>query len=109
MDQEHNYFVKCLWVWEEVSCLSLIFGRELTIIETSEISVNSREKLNVYDKVSYELKKKGATSQKISYEVNNAQNLTKFTTHYLDPSQIKVWPFLRPTPAPILAKTSCMY
>ena len=34
--------------------------------------------------------------------------LTKFTTHYLDPSQIKVWPFLGPTPAPVMVKIGYM-
>ena len=44
------------------------------------------------------IQKKGANGQKINYEVNNARNLTKFTTYYLDPSQIKVCPFLDPSP-----------
>ena len=52
--------------------------------------------------------KKGCHLPKINYVVNNAQNLTKFTTHYLDPSQIKVWPFLGPTPAPVMVKIGYM-
>ena len=54
------------------------------------------------------IQKKGASGQKINYEVNNARNLTKFTTHYLDPSQIKVCPFLGPTPAPVMVKIGYM-
>ena len=47
--------------------------------------------------------------QKINYEANNGQNLTKHTTHYLYPYQIQVWPFFRPNLPPIMVITAYMY
>ena len=44
----------------------------------------------IYDMLSYESKKRVPLAKKNNYVVNNAQDLTKFTTHYLDTFQIKV-------------------
>ena len=48
--------------------------------------------------------KKGATNQKINTETNIDRTLTKITRHGLYPSQIQVWTFLGPNPAPIMVK-----
>ena len=78
-------FKLCLFFAHSEICGTTIFSSSVDKVFLWYMRINM-----IYEKVSYEFKKKGATGQKINYEVNNARNVTKFTTHYLDPSQIKV-------------------
>ena len=62
---------------------------------------------NTHDNVSQKTQQWGSQRQKMNYEAKNAQNLTKLTTHHLDPmTHPKSWfeNFRVPTNSPLWSK-----